>query len=385
MSRPRSVLRLLCALAVTAVLALLAPSLAAAQPRQSVSELESRAKQVAAELGRLRAKSDQLDEDYLAAKAEVADLQAQLAEKESAVGAAQAQLDATTSTAKQYAIQAYVNGGEVDPILLPSTDVADASHRSAFLSSLHGDRTQAMDDVRASQLRLGAEQKSLTGAKQRIEAKVAALDATQAQLQSTISRQTELQSSVNGQLAEAVAAEQARVAAAREAEALRQARAEADRAAAAAARARAAIPPRAEIRAATNAKEAAPAVELPDPGPVSPGAATAIATAKSQLGVPYRWGASSPGKGFDCSGLVLYAWGAAGKSLPHSSRAMFSMSQRISADQLQPGDLVFGGNPVHHVGLYVGNGLMIHAPSSGDVVKISGIYGTSSPVRFGRL
>jgi cell wall-associated NlpC family hydrolase len=386
MIRTTSAARLLCALAVMAVLALAAPSLASAQPRQSVGELQTKAKQVAAELGRLRARSDQLDEDFLAAKAEVADLQAQLAEKQAAVTAAQDELDSTRSTAKSYAIQAYVNGGEVDPILLPSTDVADASHRAAYLSSLHGDRTQAMDDVRASQLRLGAEQKSLTGAKQRIEAKAAALDATQNELQSTISQQAALQSSVNGQLAEAVRAEQARITAAREADALRQARAEADRAAAAAARARAAVPPRASIRAATDANGGdAGSVSIPDPGPVSAGAAAAIAAAKSQLGVPYRWGGASPGKGFDCSGLVMYAWAAGGKSLPHSSRSLFSMSQRISADQLQPGDLVFGGNPVHHVGLYVGNGLMIHAPHTGDVVRIAGIYGTSSPVRFGRL
>jgi cell wall-associated NlpC family hydrolase len=81
----------------------------------------------------------------------------------------------------------------------------------------------------------------------------------------------------------------------------------------------------------------------------------------------------------------MYAWGQAGVSLPHSSSAMFAMTQRISVDQLQPGDLVFGGSPVHHVGLYVGNGLMVHAPHTGDVVRVASIYGTSSPVRFGRL
>ena len=206
MSRTTSAARFLSALAIAAVLALVAPSLASAQPRQTVGELQTKAKQVAAELGRLRARSEQLDEDFLAAKAEVADLQAKLAAKQAAVSAAQTELDSTRSTAKEYAIQAYVSGGEVDPILLPSTDVADASHRSTYLSSLHSDRAQAMDDVRASQLRLGAEQKSLTAATQRVESKVAALDATQAELKSTIARQSDLQHSVDGQLAEAVRA-----------------------------------------------------------------------------------------------------------------------------------------------------------------------------------
>jgi cell wall-associated NlpC family hydrolase len=386
MSRTTSAARLLGALAVSSVIALAAPNLASAQPQQSVGELRARAKQVTAELARLQTRSDQLDEAYLSAQAEVTDLQAQLDQKRAAVSAAERQLAQTTSTAKRYAIEAYVNGGEIDPLLLPTTDVADASHRQTYLASLHGDRTQAMDDVRASQIRLDDEQRSLAGAKERIDAKVAALDATKSDLQSTIARQTQLQSQVNGQLADAVRAEQARLAAAREAEALRQAKAEADRAAAAAARARAAVPPRTAIRAAASkAKDDAGASQYRDPGPVGAGAGAAIAAARSQLGVPYRWGAASPGRAFDCSGLIMWAWAQGGKSLPHSSRSLFSMSQRISADQLQPGDLVFGGNPVHHVGLYIGNGMMIHAPHTGDVVRIAGIYSSSGPVRFGRL
>jgi cell wall-associated NlpC family hydrolase len=355
-----------------------------------VTELRARAKQVAAELENLGARSDQLDEAYLSARQEVAQLRDQLAEKQAAVAAAQSELDDNTSAAKQYAIEAYVSGGDIDPILLPSHDVADASHRETFLASLHGDRTQAIDDVRAAQHRLADEQRALDAAKAKIEAKAASIDATQSQLRATIARQHDLQHSVDGQLAQAVEAEQARLAAQREAAAQRAARDEANRAARAAARHRAAVPPRARVLAAESDAQdpstpTAGGGSFPDPGPVSPGAATAIAAARSQLGVPYRWGASSPGRAFDCSGLVMYAWGQAGTSLPHSSSAMFAMTQRISADQLQPGDLVFGGSPVHHVGLYVGNGLMIHAPHTGDVVRVASIYGTSSPVRFGRL
>ena len=103
-----------------------------------------------------------------------------------------------------------------------------------------------------------------------------------------------------------------------------------------------------------------------------------------KLGSPYVWAASGP-NAFDCSGLVQYAYAAAGKSLPHSSRSLRSMTRYISEGQLQPGDLVFGGNPVHHVGIYIGGGQMVHAPSSGDVVKVSGIYRVTSAVSFGRL
>ena len=102
------------------------------------------------------------------------------------------------------------------------------------------------------------------------------------------------------------------------------------------------------------------------------------------LAIVIGWAASGPDS-FDCSGLIMFAYKAAGVSLPHSSRALRGMTERISVDELQPGDLVFGGSPVHHVGMYIGNGQMVHAPHSGDVVRVASIYSTSKPVSFGRL
>jgi cell wall-associated NlpC family hydrolase len=99
------------------------------------------------------------------------------------------------------------------------------------------------------------------------------------------------------------------------------------------------------------------------------GAATAIAAAKAELGKPYAWGAGGPDS-FDCSGLTAWAWNAAGVSLPHNAAAQQGVGTPVPESQLQPGDLVFFGSPAYHVGLYIGDGLMIHAPTSGDVVKI---------------
>lgn len=90
------------------------------------------------------------------------------------------------------------------------------------------------------------------------------------------------------------------------------------------------------------------------------------------LGVPYVWGGGSP-SGFDCSGLVMYAYARAGISLPHSSRAQFGYGVAVSRGSLQPGDLVFFGSPIHHVGIYVGGGSMIDAPHTGANVRISSI------------
>jgi cell wall-associated NlpC family hydrolase len=108
-------------------------------------------------------------------------------------------------------------------------------------------------------------------------------------------------------------------------------------------------------------------------GPIvadSAAAQVAIDTAMAQRGKPYVWAGSGPGS-YDCSGLTAYAYRAAGVSLPHSSRLQSQMGQPVSRDQLQPGDLVFFYSPVSHVGIYIGNGQMVHAPTSGDVVKVA--------------
>jgi cell wall-associated NlpC family hydrolase len=104
----------------------------------------------------------------------------------------------------------------------------------------------------------------------------------------------------------------------------------------------------------------------------SAAAQTAVDTAMAQRGKPYVWAAAGPGS-FDCSGLVQYAYKAAGISLPHSSLQQSTMGKAVSRSDLQPGDLVFFYSPVSHVGIYIGNGQMVHAPTSGDVVKVAGI------------
>jgi cell wall-associated NlpC family hydrolase len=118
-------------------------------------------------------------------------------------------------------------------------------------------------------------------------------------------------------------------------------------------------------------------------GPVvadSQAAQIAIDTAMAQRGKPYVWAASGP-RSFDCSGLTAFAFKAAGVSLPHSSRLQAQLGQPVSRDALQPGDLVFFYSPVSHVGIYIGNGQMVHAPTSGDVVKVAPIMAGFSGAR----
>lgn len=97
---------------------------------------------------------------------------------------------------------------------------------------------------------------------------------------------------------------------------------------------------------------------------------TPVETALAYHGVPYLWGGADPA-GLDCSGLVLYVFGQHGVQLPHYSGAQFLMGERVDPADLQPNDVVFFGSPVHHVGIYIGGGYFIHAPRTGDFVKVS--------------
>jgi cell wall-associated NlpC family hydrolase len=92
------------------------------------------------------------------------------------------------------------------------------------------------------------------------------------------------------------------------------------------------------------------------------------------LGVPYEWAASGP-NAFDCSGLTMYIYGMFGIDLPHNAALQFNRGTRISLEQALPGDLVFFGMPPHHVAIFLGNGLIVEAPHTGDFVKVSKLLG----------
>jgi len=107
-----------------------------------------------------------------------------------------------------------------------------------------------------------------------------------------------------------------------------------------------------------------------EPGGGSPEAATVIQAALSRIGSPYSWGGSGPSQ-FDCSGLVMWSFQQAGISLPHSSQALAQGGQPVSMDQMQPGDLVTYYSDASHVGIYIGDGMMVHASTYGTPVRVA--------------
>lgn len=122
---------------------------------------------------------------------------------------------------------------------------------------------------------------------------------------------------------------------------------------------------------------AAPVVTAPvvtaDVAPVA-ARSTAVQLAMGKVGSPYRWGGTGP-RAFDCSGLVNWAFDQVGVDLPRTSRALSRVGTPVSRADLQPGDLVFFYSPVSHVGIYVGDGRMVHASTSGEPVAVAGIDG----------
>ncbi|MGE0214385.1 peptidoglycan hydrolase RipC [Mycolicibacterium sp.] len=118
---------------------------------------------------------------------------------------------------------------------------------------------------------------------------------------------------------------------------------------------------------------------VPPPGAIPPGdvappgspvAQTVIQAALSRIGSPYSWGGSGP-SAFDCSGLVMWSFQQAGISLPHSSQALARGGQPVSPDQMQPGDLVTYYSDASHVGIYLGDGMMVHASTFGSPVRVA--------------
>jgi peptidoglycan DL-endopeptidase CwlO len=101
-----------------------------------------------------------------------------------------------------------------------------------------------------------------------------------------------------------------------------------------------------------------------------------VAEAKRQLNKPYKFGAAGP-DAFDCSGLTQWAWGKAGVYMDHFTGSQYRSFPRVSLDQLQPGDLVFFHADLGHMGMYIGGGQIIHAPRTGDVVRIASLSGRS--------
>jgi cell wall-associated NlpC family hydrolase len=260
------------------------------------------------------------------------------------------------------ALEVILGAGSLDD-LLDALDTRErvADQDAAIVEQLHAYRTRVAR--RTQQLRR-ARIEQATVVKQRA--------AERALIEAKLAERQRLLASVRAEIARLRARERAR-----QAELERRTRA------ALAARRRATAAAAAEPDPATPdahehepGRSDAPSNEQPPPVTPPPAdesrGAQVVGIALRYLGVPYRWGGASPSSGFDCSGLTMYVYAQIGISLPHYAAAQYRLGVPVSRDQLRPGDLVFYRG-LGHMGMYIGGGNYIHAPQTGDVVKISGV------------
>lgn len=317
---------------LTAATIAVVPSAVSAAPRLTIGQVEAR-------VNALNDQAEKITESYNLARENLATLQRQekiaadeLARDQAAWAAARKSIGATAS----YAYQSGGLGGVVS--------LADLSSPDTFLTS-----SAMLDEVARFQ---AAQLAAVAAAQHNVAAASAQVIAKQVDAKKALAGITEQKARIEGLLSQARsllnslrAADRARIARAYGADAARMA----------------------SLRGSYN-------------GPASGRAGVAVRFAYAQLGKPYSYGAAGPNS-YDCSGLTMRAWEAAGVSLPHNAAAQQGQIRSVSGANLQPGDLVFFGSPAHHVGIYIGNGRMIAAPHTGDVVKIQSVGSYTSAGR----
>lgn len=360
---------------------------------------------IADEIDRLKDKVDQYAEDYAVALDNKATLDAEVTEAEARVAAKQAEVDAVNADLSNMAVEAFVGGGgggTLTTLLSGGEGPNDAVQREQFSDVAYNSGAETTNDYEQLVRELEAEQADLEDKRDQAQQLADQIASSQANAEQSIKDLNQKQADAEVRFGQQLAAEQAaREAAAQKAAQEQIARAQA---AAAAAAARPASPGESGSNGGGRGGGGNDTADSGDgggggggggsdsggssdsSGGVDPNAgagggtslgAIAVSAAKGQLGVPYRFAAESPGVAFDCSGLTKYAWGQAGVYLPHQSRQQYASSPHVSLANLAPGDLIFYYSPISHVSMYIGGGQVIHAPATGDVVKISGLSGNA--------
>jgi cell wall-associated NlpC family hydrolase len=353
--------------AVAASGAMVVPLVAAPSPAYAVGSKNTAAAAAAAQakLDALGVQADKAVEAFNQAQAKLDQVAAQAKAQQAAVAKAQRQL-ATARAGIQALAAAEYEGASASSALsyALSSDPAALLQKADLLAQVNRIQTASLTKVVNAGRELQSTKARADQALAAQKAAAAALAARKAAVQKAIQAQQAVADSLQNQLRQE---QQAAAAAAARA---------AQQHAASRATQRVAIAPR---HSGGGATQPTPVQAPPPPPPAASGhgAAAAISYAYAQLGKPYRWGGAGPGS-FDCSGLTMRAWGAAGVSLSHSSVAQQREGARVSLSALQPGDLVFWGNPSYHVAIYIGGGRIISAPHTGTVVQIQSIWGRPS-------
>jgi peptidoglycan DL-endopeptidase CwlO len=402
---PSPKLRILGVISVTLMVGLSAP----AATGQTSTSKQKEVQRLQDELDRLDDEASALAEDANAAQQELIDAQAALRDASDAAKESKSTYDQSLKAAKAEALRRLVEGPSMS---IESTDTLQIrARRQTYREVANGQNIDRIDALNAATEDYSISRDKAKRLADKAKQQKAALNAALKKTNKLADRQDALLRNAKADVVKLLAQEEARrikaeqraaqaAAVKRKALAIKllkqreqQQREEQRQAAARASNGRApklVVPPTSSnVRALPNAEapgqptapptappanDAALAAEADRPSnlPNASGADLAVQVALAQVGKAYVWGAAGT-ESFDCSGLTGYAWGKAGKQLPRVSRAQYAATRRVSRSEWQPGDLLFfakPGRPIHHVGMYIGNGQMVEAPHRRARVRV---------------
>jgi cell wall-associated NlpC family hydrolase len=355
-------------LAIAVVIGVLAPTsiMVSGAGADALADKQAQARQIADKMAVLESQLMSINAQY-----EQANYELHLAEQKVVDAKALAEQTAAEVTRRQadlrdFAVSAYQTGNDTATLdALFTSDPGAGAEKVSYLDTLGGNKRDLIDAYKGAKVKAQEDAVRLEGLQAEAESKAGVIEQARKAAASAAAEQEALNAKVQGELSSLVAAENARRAA------------ETQRAADAAARA--------TVSNSGNGGGATGGA-VRNPPPPAPGAGGAISQALSQVGAPYVWGAAGPSS-YDCSGLVSWAYARVGVSLPHYSGAMYAMTTRISASQLQPGDLVFwGGGGSEHVAIYMGGNKLVHAFGAENGVAVTNLSGWwKAPSGYGRL
>ena len=377
---------------ITALVALALVGLAhaaagsSAPPSAAIRAKDAQAAQVLAQVNALDTRFGALVDAWDGAKIQLASTERQLAANRAQLSHAQKQSLIAQRRAARLLVTIYEGENpDLIQLLVGSSKLSDVINAVQYTREVASTAQHVAAAATRAKDRLTVATERLQNTERTRRSTLAQLDGERASIGAMLAKRRQLLSSIQSQIVQIKAREAAQQARAAAAARARLARQEALLREEAAQRAKVAVTAKPETTATTTTTPAAPSPSAttttsatttastpttPASGPVSGGHPQAASIAMQYLGIKYQWGGASPDGGFDCSGLVMYVYAQLGVQLPHFAAGQYGFGSAVPRDQLQPGDLVFFDG-LSHVGIYIGNGEMVHAPQTGDVVKIT--------------